>query len=189
MFITCPVYESERTKIADMFTRVSVNGASAYYIMKGAYSQNITGTTAVQARVSDTDASFFIVASNSGAKIGINQVTLHGANGSMSTLPLSDEQRAGDTDEYGTDLATFAPSECASLGYWAFNDAGPITSATISGPRGSKTINLSKQQGEQFALAWRLAFLSANVRDASLLKDKLERQLVISRDHTVNLED
>lgn len=182
------VYQSEVDRLMPMFAHADVPGANGYYYMKGAYGPNINMSDGVQARLSDIDFSYYIVAANSGNKIGINQLTLTSPAGSLSSavIPESDGRR-GDTDKYGTDFATFSTSESDTIGAWAFNNSNNIVSVTISGDLGSKEFSLSGPKAEQFGNAWRLGIVGAKLTKAQRLKEKLNRQIIIARDHNANM--
>lgn len=85
-----------------------ING---YLVSKQGHIANFSNTTGIEARVSDADYSFYITAHSADKKIGVTQVVLTGADGSQveSTALSADDPRAGDTDKFGTDLASFAP--------------------------------------------------------------------------------
>lgn len=182
------VYQNEVDKLMPMFEHAEVSGANGYYYMKGAYGPGLSKSSGVQARLSDIDFSYYIVAANSDEKIGISQITLFSPTGSISSveIPATDSRR-GDTDKYGTDFASFSSSEADTLGAWAFNNGNMITSVTVSGSRGSRDFVLSGPKAEQFGSAWRLGIAGAKLYAARRLKEKLERQVIISRDHAVNL--
>lgn len=182
------VYQTEVDKLMPLFDHSDVSGANGYYYMKGAYGPNLNMSDGVQARLSDIDFSYYIVAANTGNKIGINQITLSSPTGSVSSavIPESDGRR-GDTDKYGTDFATFSPSESDTIGAWAFNNSNNIQSVTISGDLGSKEFSLSGPKAEQFGNTWRLGVVGAKLSKARRLKEKLDRQIIIARDHNVNL--
>lgn len=182
------VYQSEVDKLMPMFDHANVPGANGYYYMKGAYGPNINMSDGVQARLSDIDFSYYIVASNSGEKIGISQLTFSSPTGSISTaaIPESDGRR-GDTDKYGTDFATFSTTESDTIGSWAFNNSNNIVSVTISGDLGSKKLSLSGPKAEQFGNTWRLGIVGAKLAKAQRLKEKLNRQIIIARDHNANI--
>lgn len=182
------VYQNEVDRLLPMFEHASVEGANGYYYMKGAYGPGISKSSGVQARISDIDFSYYIVAANSDDKIGISQITLFSPTGSICSaeIPASDSRR-GDTDKYGTDFATFSTSEADTLGAWAFDNGNIITSVTVSGSLGSRDFVMSGPKAEQFGNVWRLGVAGAKLSAARHLKEKLERQVIISRDHAVNL--
>lgn len=181
------VYQNEVNNLMPMFEHADVPGANGYYYMKGAYGPDISKSDGVQARLNDIDFTYYIVAANSGEKIGISQIILSSPSGSLSSAEIPDyDSRRGDTDKYGTDFATFSTSEADTLGAWAFNN-GNITSVTVSGSLGSREFNLAGPKADQFGNAWRLSVLGAKLVTAKRLKEKLERQVIIARDHAVNL--
>lgn len=181
-------YQIEIEKLTPLFEHATVPGANGYYYMKGAYGPDISKSDGVQARLNDVDFSYYLVAANSGKKIGISQITLSSPEGSLSSVEIPySESRRGDTDIYGTDFATFSTSESDTLGAWAFHNGNFISSVTLSGSLGSKNITLTGSKAQQFGNVWRMGVVSAKLKAARQLKEKLERQIIVARDNAANL--
>lgn len=182
------VYQAEADRLMPLFEHIDVPGANGYFYLKGAFGPDISKTGGVQARLSDVDFSYYIVAANSGDKIGISQITLSSPEGSLTSaeIPESDSRR-GDSDLYGSDFASFSTSESDTLGAWSYKNGNIITSVTISGNHGSKDIALSGPKAQQFGNVWHMGVIGAKLKAARQLKEKLERQIIIARDHAANL--
>lgn len=166
------------------------DGMAGYFVAKEAYVPVFTSTTGIEARVSDADYSFYMAASSSDKQIGIIQIVLDteaGAAAKSEALDPSDS-RSGDTDKFGIDLATFTTSEVAELAQWAADNASKITAFTLIGKEGEITKPMSPGQAEAIGQAWNFSQIAFRLHHARVLSEKLNRQIIIARDHDVNLE-
>lgn len=161
-----------------------------YFIAKAVYNPDFASSTSMEARVNDMDYSLYLVAVNSGKPIGIGQVILTTDDGeSMSTAELAfDNPRRGDTDPYGSDLATFTYKEAADLAKWVAENAPRMKYATFVGADGQTSVKFSPAQAKALADTYQFSDVAFKLHAAKVLNQKLEKQLVTARDHEVNLD-
>lgn len=170
----------EINELQGAFTHVSGDDLEGYYIVSGAKGGFIN-STGIEPRVNDANHMFYIVAQISGKTIGINQIILSGADGSMAsqTIPASSARVAAIE---GSELASFLPEEVNDLGQWAAEHSGSISKATVAGTKGKQEVKLSADQAAAIGKAWRYASAMQRHRQAALLREKLDRRLQVARD-------
>lgn len=160
-----------------------------YYVVKSAFNPDFSSSTGIQARVSDLDYSFYIVAASGDNKIGVSQIVLSTPDASKASEAISEDSgRMGDTDKFGSDIASFRKEEVADLASWATDNVSRINRLTIKGTLGDVDVKLSPAQVEAISTAWRFADIASRLQQALRLKEKLEKQLVLARDQELNLE-
>ncbi len=160
-----------------------------YYVVKAGYNPDLYTSAGVQARVSDLDYSFYIVASAGDKKVGVTQIVISSPDGERASVALpEDSPRAGDTGAFGSDIASFRQEEVADLAAWAADNASSINRLVIKGSIGQTETKLTPAQASALGTAWRFADVASRLQKAVRLKDKLERQLVLARDQEINLE-
>ncbi len=166
------------------------DGMAGYFVAKGAYVPVFTSTTGIEARVSDADYSFYMAASSNDKHIGITQIVLdtEAGPGAKSEALDPENSRSGDTDKFGVDLATFTTSEVSDLAQWAADNASKITAFTLVGKVGEITKPMSPEQAEAIGQAWNFSQIAFRLHHARVLSEKLNRQIVIARDHDVNID-
>lgn len=166
------------------------DGMAGYFVAKGAYVPVFTSTTGIEARVSDADYSFYMAASSDDKHIGITQIVLdtEAGPGAKSEALDPENSRSGDTDKFGVDLATFTTSEVSDLAQWAADNASKITAFTLVGKVGEITKPMSPEQAEAIGQAWNFSQIAFRLHHARVLSEKLNRQIVIARDHDVNID-
>lgn len=160
-----------------------------YYVVRSAYNPEFASSPGMQVRVSDLDYSFYIVASSGEKRIGVNQIVLSSPQGEMASTAIpEDSPRAGDTDAFGSDIASFRSEEVADLAAWAADNASSINRLVIKGSLGEVETKLSSAQTSAISTAWRFADIASRLQQGLRLKEKLEKQLVLARDQELNLE-
>lgn len=160
-----------------------------YYVVKSDFNPDFSSSTGIQARVSDLDYSFYIVAASGDKKIGVRQIEFSTPDASMASKAIrEDSGRIGDTDEFGSDIASFRSDEVADLAAWTVDNASRINRLTIRGTLGDVDVKFSPSQAQAIATAWRFADIASRLQQALRLKEKLEKQLVLARDQELNLE-
>ena len=165
------------------------DGMAGYFVAKIAYVPDFSATTGIEARVSDADYSFYMVASSNDKRIGVTQIALDtdAGVGAVSVAIDTSDSRSGDTDRFGIDLATFATSEVSQLAEWAAANASAITAFTLKGKAGDVTKPMSPAQAEAIGFTWNFSQVAYRLHHAHRLSEKLERQMIIARDHDANL--
>lgn len=160
-----------------------------YYVVKAAYNPDFSASTGIQARVSDLDYSFYIVAASGDKKVGVRQIVLSSPDASKASEAIPENSgRIGDTDEFGSDIASFRMEEVADLAAWTTENASAINRLVIKGSLGEVEIKLSPAQVSAITTAWRFADIASRLQQGLRLKEKLEKQLVLARDQELNLE-
>lgn len=160
-----------------------------YYVVKSAYDPHFSSSTGLQARVSDLDYSFYIVAASNDKKVGVRQIVLSTPDASKASEAISEGSgRTGDTDKFGADVASFRSEEVADLAAWTAENAARIDRLTIRGTLGDAEVKFTPAQAQAIATAWRFSDIASRLQQALRLKEKLEKQLVLARDQELNLE-
>ncbi len=160
-----------------------------YYVVRTAYNPEFASSPGIQVRVSDLDYSFYIVASSGEKRIGVTQIVLSSSDGEKASAAIpEDSPRAGDTDAFGSDVASFRSEEVAELAAWAADNASAINRLVIKGSLGDVETKLSPAQASAISTAWRFADIASRLQQGLRLKEKLEKQLVLARDQELNLE-
>lgn len=160
-----------------------------YYVVKDSYNPDLSSFTGIQPRVSDLDYSLYLLASSADKRVGVTQIVLSSPDGQMASTAIpEDSERAGDTDAFGSDIASFRYDEVADLVAWAADHTASINRLTIRGSLGEVDVKPTPAQIAALGTAWRFAQVASKLQAAVRLKDKLERQLVLARDQEINLE-
>lgn len=173
------------SELEGSFNHISGDGLEGYYLPKSYTDKGFTNTTGIQPRVNDADGLFYIVASNKGNILGINQVALIvDGNEVLSGVIPSGSERTARIE--GSEIATFLPEEVSVLGESASNAAVPVTEIALIGQKGRKKATLSAAQGSDIAKAWRYGNEKNKLKSALILREKLDRRLQIARDQLAN---
>lgn len=160
-----------------------------YYVVESVYNPDFSSSTGIQVRVSDLDYSFYIVAASDRKKIGVRQIALSTPDASKESKSIPENsERMGDTDAFGSDVASFRTEEVADLAAWATENAPQINRLLIKGALGDVEVKFSPAQAEAIATAWKFADIASRLQQAMRLKQKLEKQLILARDQELNLE-
>lgn len=160
-----------------------------YYVVKSTYNPDLSAFTGIQPRVSDLDYSMYIIASSADKRVGVTQIVLSSPDGQMASTAIpEDSERAGDTDAFGSDIASFRAEEVADLAAWAAENAASVNRLIIRGSLGEVEVKLTPAQVAALGTAWQFAEVASKLQTAVRLKDKLEKQLVLARDQEINLE-
>ena len=165
------------------------NDLDGYYVVKSTYNPDLSAFTGIQPRVSDLDYSLYILASSADKKIGVNQILLSSPDGQIASTAIpEDSGRVGDTDAFGSDIASFRAEEVADLAAWAAENAASVNRLIIRGSLGEVEVKLTPAQVAALGTAWHFAEVASRLQTAVRLKDKLEKQLMLARDQEINLE-
>ncbi len=167
------------------FNHISGNGLEGYYLPKSYTSSGFTNTTGVQPRVNDADGMFYLVASNTGNPLNINQVALviGGQEYASEVIPAASERS---TKIEGGEIATFLPEEVNAIGASASEAGVPVTEIVLIGTKGRKKVKISPVQGTDIAKAWQYGTQKNQLKSALMLREKLDRRLQIARDQLAN---
>lgn len=76
----------------------------------------------------------------------------------------------------------------AEIGIWCSEHPGSTATLTLVGKAGQAEKPLTAAQVDAIAKAWQFSQVAYKLKRAKMLREKLERQLVITRDQEVNLE-
>lgn len=166
-----------------LMKHISGGDLEGYYVVANAYDPGFINKTGIEPRVNDADFNFYIVAQNKGKQIGISSITLNGNNGNATSEPMPANSARLQVVE-GGELASFLPEEVAELGAWTQDNH--VTSASINGKKGNIPVKLSDKQAAAFGTAWAFSNAMLRNRQAKIIREKLERQLQIARDHIAN---
>ncbi len=170
----------EIEQLSPLMKHIPGDDLEGYYVVADAYKPGFINSTGVEPRVNDADYNFYIVAQNKGKEIGISQITLNTATSELSSQALPANTARLQTVE-GGELASFLPEEVNDLGCWA--SANPVKGAVINGRKGNVPVKLTDKQAAAFGTAWKFSNAQLQNRRARIMREKLERQLQIARDH------
>lgn len=156
-----------------------------YYVSKAGKVKNLMNATGIEARL-DEDFTFYIIASLQGKNIGLNSITLEtdGQKASTNIIPEGDERSiTGVTGQ----KAVFSGPDAEEIGALAAEHRGSNSSITFNGRSGEKTINLTSEQTAALADTYLYSQALQNLRISKIRREKLERQLQISRNQKANI--
>lgn len=167
------------------FNHVDGGSLEGYYLPKCFKAQAFTNAMGFQPRVNDADFRFYIVANNTGKKLGVNRLAyvISGNRYVSETIP-SGSERSSSLE--GSELVTFLPEEVDSIGRISFESQSPVSEVVLIGTNGSKSLKVSSQQADGLKKAWRYGNLKNQLRSALILREKLDRQLQTARDQLAN---
>ncbi len=173
----------ESEQLEPLMKHIPGDDLEGYYVVADAYKADFINSTGIEPRVNDADFNYYIVAQNKGKAIGIRQITLNTATSEFSSQSLPAGTARLQTVE-GGELASFLPEEVAELGAWAADN--DVKGAVINGTTGNVPVKLNAKQAASFGTAYRFANSKLRNRQARIVREKLERQLQIARDHQAN---
>ena len=156
-----------------------------YYVSNTGKVKNLMTSTAVEARL-DEDFTFYLIASLQGKNIGLNSITLDvdGQKASTAIIPEGDERAI-----YGVtgQKAVFSGPDAEEIGALAASHRGSVASITFNGRSGEKTISLTPEQTTALADTYIYSQALQNLRISKIRREKLERQLQITRNQKANI--
>lgn len=166
----------EADSLKRLFVWVS-NPIEGYYVVKG-QGTKIDGTTGLQARLMQ-DGTLYMISSLATNKVGHTSVTLSSGGESVTSKTIAHDGERNDRSS-GTEIITFAGSECEPLAKFVADHQGESISLTFNGAK-SHTITLSKSQADAIAAAWNFGQAMTTLRMCVARKSDLERQLALAR--------
>lgn len=150
-----------------------------YAVYKGTESLMAHPTLQARANIDAQDISDtpWTLATNAGKNIGLNSVTLVRAGETFTMKALSADGTTG----------TINPEDATPLASALFNNP-PETDAivTFNGTKGKTTAKLTPSQLSRIALTWHYADLRQQLHKVTVLREKMSRQLQLSRDRAAN---
>lgn len=172
-------------ELTPLLKHISGGELEGYYVVANAYDAEFTNKTGFEARINDHDFNYYIVANNQGKQIGINQVSLFTDQSDFSSQAIPDGSARSMAVE-GTEIASFLPEEVYDLGQWAAVNASDIKGGMLYGKNGNVKVSFKPAQAQAIGTAWKYARAKQSLRSAMMLREKLDRQLQIARDHEAN---
>lgn len=187
------VLEHEHNLLKDKFSFVNNSELVDGYYVVPEMNRPIFDYTAVQPRLS-VDGKFYVISSLNGINIGHTAISLYlGAeNATTASVGYDGERnyRSGNTE-----MITFMPEECDTLGKFAFLHSDSRLSLKFIGKR-IHSITLNNNEVRAIATTYRMSCVLSQLKKARLRKEFLEQQLLLARDQiartyqdSVNVED
>lgn len=172
--------EAEHNTMKDLF--VSVNHPDlleGYYVIKG-LDKPIFDCTAIQPRLS-VAGEFYIVSSLNGKPVKHTAISLsHGTETACTPNVNYDGER--NYRSGNTEMITFMPAECDTLGNFAIrHDNTPLTLKFIG--KQTHALQLKSSDTHAIALTCKMSRLLSDLKKARMKKELLEQQLLLARDH------
>lgn len=158
-----------------------------YYVAKNGKVKNLMNATAVEARL-DEDFTFYVIASLQGKNIGLNSISLEvgGETASTNVIPEGDERAiSGVTGQ----KAVFSGPDAEEIGILASSHRDSASKITFNGRSGSKTIDLTPEQTAAIGDTYLYSKALQDLRLGRIRREKLERQLQISRNQKANISE
>lgn len=176
----------EMEQLKPLFTHVPGGDLEGYYRAADAKGDFLAPALAIEPRVNDDNMLYYIVAQAKGKGLGISQIALFTASEQCESQRIpAGSPRVVDLE--GAELASFLPEEVDALGQWAWEHKDDIKGGLIYTASDSKKVSLTPAQARAFGTAWRYANAATRLRTASILREKLDRQLQVARDQAANM--
>lgn len=166
----------EADSLKRLFQWVS-NPVEGYYIIKG-QGTKVDGTTGLQARLMQ-DGTLYMISSLASNKVGHTSVSLSAGGESVTSTTVAHDGERNDRSS-GTEIITFAGSECQPLAEFVATHKGEPISLTFNGAK-SYTVTLSPSQANAIAAAWNFGEAMTTLRNCVNRRSDLERQLALAR--------
>jgi len=175
-------------RLSPEFKHIPGDGLEGYYVYAKAYNPDfINAAQAVEPRINDADYMFYIAAQNRGKATGLNSLTVTDRSGASCPSQAIPATSARLVNIEGAEMASFLPEEVDSLGRWCASRGEELASVVLSGPKGKITVKLTPAQSAAFGAAYQLSSARRRIVSAAITREKLDRQLQLTRDQQARL--
>lgn len=172
--------EAEHNSLKNDFSLVNNPELLEGYYVITEFNKPIFDHTTIQPRLS-AQGEFYIVSSLNGNPIKHTAITLSKGN-ENATTPHVDYDGERNYRSGKTEMITFMPAECDSIGQFASRFDNSKLTLKFIGKRTYDT-TLSAKETNAIATTYKMSQILSRLKKARLKKELLEQQLLLARDH------